>query len=425
MQLVRDEPGRVVHLEHVGGRLTRRHGRILLILAILWAVPLVVVWVIASRELHATALGTACFLAGWCAFAALMTVALTKAARRPQRLFVDRASGNWTLAERGLWALREESVEIPASTIERFIVRTVESVWSVVPGAVPLEVELIPSGRKILLELEWVDRFEEVLDLALRIGLASGLTRYRVTRSSLTEFEAEMSSDAARSTEPIPRIVAPADYEGDDSAAEGRVDRPGAGPFAAGAWPGPYRLECWEPGRLVVFHFPSNYGLLGCLALMLSLFLIAGLLPLWEGISKRDLSALGFAAFWYGLLIAMLWSASRGSRGSWTWIDWREGQIRTRTFLGNRSAPIDAVRRIDVVGLRRQHSEGEDGPNYTKYKCQVLAIWRDGQGSTRSIRVVETSDAREDPDTPYRTAWPLAEALAEALHVPARFKNYR
>ncbi len=425
MQIVRDEPGRVVHLEHVGGRLTRRHGKILLILALLWGAPIAFSMAIPRRDLFKNPWGAGCMLAGWCAFSALMTLALTKGARHAQRLLVDRSKGTWSLAERRLWAVGEVSDEIPVSSIERFVVRTVRNFWGLVPGAIPFEIELLPSNRKLALELEWVDRFEEVLDLAFRLGAASGLTHYRVVRNTLTEFEVEVSHDLGRMTLPIPRIDTPSDYEQEVSSAEGAVARPATGPFRPEGWTGKFRVEAWKPGHLVSFHAPGHYGALGCLTLFLSPFLLAGLMPLWEGITVPKASSLGFAALWYSILALFFASVGSGCRGSTAQVDWKQGTLWASWILGKRMARLEEVKRIEVVGRRGQRSEGEDGPTYDVYSCQVLAVCSDASGTTHRIRLTQTDDAREDPDTPYRAAWPLAEALAEALKVPARYKDYR
>lgn len=425
MQIVRDEPGRVVHLEHVGGRLTRRHGYILLILAILWGVPMVVGWAVPSREFGKSPWTTGCLLVGWCTFAALLTVALTKGALHAQRILVDRSQGSWAIAERRLWAVGEESHEVPSSSIEQFIVRTTRIVWGLVPGAISFECELLPSKRKIPLELEWVDRFEEVLDLAFRIGLATGLTHYRIARSSLTEFEVVVSRDFGRPTLPIPRIDRPSDYEEDVSSAEGVLSRPATGPFVPERWKAKFCVQTWKPGHLVAFHAAGHPGMLGCLALVLSPFLLAGLMPLWDGITGPNANSLGFAAVWYGMLTLCLVGAGAGSRGSSAQIDWRRGALRATSVLGSRTARIEDVKRIEVVGRQGQRSEGEDGPTYDVYTCEVLAVCREATGATRSIRLIATDEAREDPETPFRMAWPLGEALAAALGVVARYKDYR
>lgn len=423
MQVVRDEPGRLVHLEHVGARLTRRYGARLLLLGLFWAAP--VPFVISGWHDYAQhAWMPICFFGAWYAVVAFGTVAAIRSARDMERLRVDRDAGRWSGVERRLWGLREETFEIPCAAIDRIVIRKTRALWRLVPGAVAFELEVIPLGRRIQLELEWVDRFEEVLDLAFRLGLASAMTHFRVVKSTLTEFEVEVTRDGATGTEPIPRIEALADYGADVTVAEDRVSRPEAGPFSPGDWTGTFRVRTWEPGRLIVLVKSRDLWAFGCVAVLLSPFLLAGLMPLWAGLSRKDLYALGFSIVWYGMLLPILAGLYRHGRGATTCIDWESRQLRSRSFFGDRTVPLDAVRQIEVVGVRWEECQGEDGSSFPVFKCQVLAAYADERGSTRSIRLAETDNASA-PEGPYRAAWPLARELAHALQVPVRFKDYR
>ncbi len=234
MQVIRDEPG-LMHLEEVGGRFVRRQGTFLLGLALAWGIPAAILYAMATSRRTEPSVGAARIAIG-VALAVGATYLLFRAKTRTLRIVIDRAQGTWTIAERHPLGVRESTTEIPLREVNRFRVKTVAGVWTLAPGAIAFELALQPAGKTVTIDLEWVDRFEEVLDLAMRMGLAAGLDHYRIRTCTLREFEVKLGGEGIGWAVPIPRMDEPAAYEDDESSAEGRVRRPATPPFDAKAW---------------------------------------------------------------------------------------------------------------------------------------------------------------------------------------------
>ena len=76
---------------------------------------------------------------------------------------------------------------------------------------------------------------------------------------------------------------------------------------------------------------------------------------------------------------------------------------------------------IAALELRQVHrvSRGKNSTTHWYY-CTILLHRRGSGGGGRPITVVETTQLRDDPDTGYRAALPLATELARALGVERR-----
>jgi hypothetical protein len=70
------------------------------------------------------------------------------------------------------------------------------------------------------------------------------------------------------------------------------------------------------------------------------------------------------------------------------------------------------------------HRGGKNSSSYHSYRCEVHLHRRDPAPANKPVVLVKTTEFREDPDTPYRRALPLATELAEALGIERRVTDY-
>lgn len=423
MQVVRDEPGRLLHLEETGSRFARRRGKFLLVLSLLWTAPLLPLLGGARGALEHP------WMAGY-AFGffyvviALVTVSVLQT-RETVAIVVDRAAGKWTLTQRAFGPFREETREIPSDQIERASVRTAPWVERLARDALAIEIALEPIRLRVALALDGLDRHEEVLDLAMRFGLAGGLAHYRLGAHTLQEFEAHLLRGPSDASLPIPPIAVPSDYDEDETAAEDEVPRSPAPPFDPTWWGGAWRIPVWAPDREAVFRKKGAYGPMGCVYLLLLPFVLAGVLPVWSAVAEPNAPhrwvAILISIVWWTPLALLLRSAILFCIGSEIHVDWAARRVRVQSGATRLDLPLDDLRRIEVVGLHELRSVTRSGPTHNFYSCRVVAR-RHEEGT---LLFAQTEESRDAPEPPYDQAMALGAALAKALGVPLKYKDYR
>ncbi len=428
MQVVRDEPGQLLHLEETGSRFARRRGKHLLCLSLLWTAPLLPLlagWKGASEHpwMAGYALGFFYLIIGvitWSVFQSRETI----------RIVVGRAAGKWTIGEAAFGPLRERTREVPFAQANHVLVRTAAWTEQLVPGTLALEVTLEPANMLLRIGLEGLDRHEEVLDLAMRLGLAGGLAHYRLGTHTLQEFEAHLMRGPSDDSLPIPPITVPADYDADETAAEGEVPRSAAPPLDPTAWGGAWRIPGWAPGHEAIFRKKATYGPMGCIFLLLLPFFLAGVLPIWSAVAEPGAKHRGVAILvsivWWVPLTLLLRRAILYCMGADIRIDSGAGRVRVRAGAMRRDLPLAEVRRLEVTGGREIRSEIRRGPTHEYFTCRVVARHRaDGEETSRAILLAQTEESLGAPEPPYDQAMSLGAALAKALDVPLRYKDYR
>lgn len=296
------------------------------------------------------------------------------------------------------------------------------------PG-VRLFVEWQDGGRKrshtVTFPVEDLDKREEVADLAYRMGRAAGLFYSRVLRSDQRDLEVEITRDRVTGSEPLPQFEAPAEYAKDvvapqalRAASEEKVPA-----FVPAEFKSPSRVQVWEPRREVRFHKPAGLIALGCMPFTLLVLVGPALLLIPPSDPARPAGrfiisgVLGVMGLFFGWLASQLVSAEAGRDVK---LDWAGNRVRIRgAFLGETYALSD-IRELELRSVRRYVRTGKTA-SYHYYTCDVLAHLRPGAApKAEPLLLVATDSFREDPDTPYRMALPLATELAEALNVPHR-----
>ncbi|HQZ17226.1 MAG TPA: hypothetical protein PLD86_10180 [Vicinamibacteria bacterium] len=279
-------------------------------------------------------------------------------------------------------------------------------------------------SRSVTFPVEDVNKREEVADLGYRMGRASGLLHSRVLRSDERDIEVEVTRDRVAGSEPLPEFEGPADYARDIVAPQAlrAVSVETMPAFVPKEFRSRSRVSVWEPRREVRFHRPAGLIAIGCMPF--TLLVLTGPLLLLTPASPGNLSGkliisavLGLAGLFFGWLASEFVSAEAGRTVK---LDWAGNRLKIRgAFLGKAHALSDVLE-LELRSVPQTVRVGRNG-SYLAHSCQVLAHLRPGAvPKDAPLLLVETESFREDPDTPYRQALPLATELAEALNVPRR-----
>jgi len=372
--------------------------------------------------------------------------AVRRRARWPTAVDADRASGELRLRESGLFGGVAPEAIIPLARLDGLTVRRTSKAPSLhdprrpvkaAPG-VALTFRIRREGasdafesREVAFRVRHLDRPEEVADLALRLGAAAGLPFFRIVRSDARDVEVALRRDFETGFGEVPSALGPADYARDVVAAPARsmVETEKVPPFEPQAFVGDHRVAVWNPGSEVRFRKPLSFAAVGCLPFTLlvftgpaSFFFIHAVGATGGGETLQRLVVAAFLGV-FGLIfgaIAIVGVASALPRTAL--VDWTSRSIQVRTLTKRRLIPFEAVRAVEMKALHHV-SSGKSTRHH--YWCEVgLHLRGQESGALTYDPLVATERARDDPDTPYKTALPLATELAKALGVARRISDY-
>jgi hypothetical protein len=279
--------------------------------------------------------------------------------------------------------------------------------------------------------IEHLDRPEEVADLALRLGAASGLTFFRTVRSDSRDVEVELRRGFEIGFHEVPSGLARADYTRDVVAAPARAiaDTETVPPFEPKGFRGDHRIAVWKPGSEVRIRKPLSLTAVGCLPFTLLVFAGPAAFFLIRLLSANDGSDTGSRLFvsmvlgLFGLIFGLIAIVAVSSSLPRTaLLDWTTRKVEVRTLTKRRQITFGAIQAVEMKALHHL-STGKSPRHY--YWCEVgLHVRSDTTGDVAFEALVATERLQDDPDAPPRIALPLATELAEALRVPRRVSDY-
>jgi hypothetical protein len=287
------------------------------------------------------------------------------------------------------------------------------------------------ESREVACGIEHLDRTEEVADLALRLGAATGLTFFRTVRSDTRDVEVELRRGIETGFREVPAGLGRADYAKDLVAAPARAiaDTETVPPFEPKGFRGDHRIAVWTPGTEVRFRKPLSMFAIGCLPFTLLVF--AGPLAFFfirmvgatDGTETGSRLLVSVVLGLFGLLfgvIAMVAVASSLPRTAL--VDWTTRKVEVRTLTKRRQIVFDEVQAVEMKALHHL-STGKSPRHY--YWCEVgLQVRNETTGDVAYEVLLATERLTDDPDAPPRIALPLATELAKALGVPRRVSDY-
>jgi hypothetical protein len=287
------------------------------------------------------------------------------------------------------------------------------------------------ESREVACGIEHLDRPEEVADLALRLGAATGLTFFRTVRSDARDVEVELRRGIETGFREVPAGLGRADYARDVVAASARaIAATETVPlFEPKAFRGDHRIAVWTPGSEVRFRKPLSLAAIGCLPFTLLVFAGPAAFFFIRMVGANDGSdtgsrlvvsvVLGLFGLIFGL-IAIVAVASSLPRTAL--LDWTTRQVELRTLTKRRQLAFEAIQAVEMKALHHL-STGKTPRHY--YWCEVgLHVRSDTSGDVAYEALVATERITDDPDAPPRMALPLATELATALRVPRRVSDY-
>jgi hypothetical protein len=382
----------------------------------------------------------------WLGILGLVARTVFRRAWAPRSLRADSQSGVVEFLEQHILTRRERLQTFPVTELAGVSVETITG-RGARPGArlptlgtltpnVRITLRLDDGSRKprvrvLSVNVEGVDRREEVADFAYRLGASCGLSYQRVVRSDPREIELELSPSMGIGHERIPALEGRANYAADvfskaaaTAAAEDRVP-----PFDPAAFPCDHKVAKWLPGREVVFRKPLGSSAIGCLPFAIAGFL-AGPALFILSTSRRPETALadrlipsaflGLFGLILGLLAMVAVVSALPRRAT---IDWARQTITIGGPFTRTEIPLADVHAVEARCVRTFHS-GNKSASYHTYRCEVQLHRRDPAAANQPVVLVKTTEFREDPDTPYRRALPLVTELAEALGIERRVTDY-
>jgi hypothetical protein len=377
----------------------------------------------------------------WLSLLVLGVLGAIRRAWAPVAFQASRDAAVLELVERNVLTRRERRETFPLSGLAGLSVETVSGsgprpgLHAVTPNVrITLRIDdgsRTPRARTVSLHVEGVDRREEVADLAYRLGAASGLAYQRVVRSDVRDIELAISPSMGIGHERIPALEGRADYAANvfshaalAAAAEERVP-----PFDPAQFPSDHKVAKWLPGREVTFRRPLGLGL-GCLPFAVAA-LLAGPALFVISTSRRPETALadrlvpsaflGVFGLFFGVIALSAVVSALPRRVT---IDWARQAITIGGLFTRTEIPLADVHAVEARCVRTLHSGGKNKSSYQTYRCEVQAHRRDPAANSKAVVLVQTSEFREDPDTPYRRTLPLVTELAEALGVERRITDY-
>ena len=195
---------------------------------------------------------------------------------------------------------------------------------------------------------------------------------------------------------------------------------------------GEHRIAAWAPGTEIRFEKPLSFAFF--VRLPLTLMVFAGP-AMWIAMGRRHLAqpdpkgqiwlsaVVGLIGLWLGLSNL---SDARRARRETVAFHWPSGLLRVS---GRRSVeiPLAAITAIEVQGItERRIARGDGDMSSTPYyKCLLQAHYGASPTTpTRTLDLVETEFAADDPAAPMRQASTVAAELAAALGVQHHVTDY-
>ena len=287
------------------------------------------------------------------------------------------------------------------------------------------------ESREVACAIEHLDRPEEVADLALRLGAATGLTFFRTVRSDSRDVEVELRRGFETGFHEVPSDLARADYTRDVVAAPARAiaDTETVPPFEPKGFRGDHRIAVWTPGSEVRIRKPLSLAAIGCLPFTLLVFAGPAAFFFIRLVGANDGSdtgsrlvvsmVLGLFGLIFGLIAIVAVSSSLPRTAL---LDWTTRKVEVRTLTKRRQIAFEAIQAVEMKALH--HLSTGKSPRHD-YWCEVgLHVRSDTTGDVAFEALVATERLQDDPDAPPRIALPLATELAEALRVPRRVSDY-
>jgi hypothetical protein len=448
MRITRDVPGSRLTLEGDAPRIPPgAPSAVLFVVCLpffgytLWTLPAVFAEG-AERSQMLAALGLSLF---WFSLFFATGRAMRQRGRWPTGVDADRAAGELRLRESRYFGGVTPEAIIPLPRIEAITVRRTAKAPSLFdpmrpvkegPG-VALTFRIRGEGRSSGLEsrevvcgVEHLDRPEEVVDLALRLGAATGLTFFRTVRSDARDVEMELRRGFESGFSEVSAGLGRADYAKDLVAAPARAiaDTETIPLFEPRTFRGDHRIAAWTPGSEVRFRKPLSPAI-GCLPFTLLVF--TGPMAFFSirmvGASDgSDTVARLLVSLFVGLfgllfgVIAMVAVASAVPRT--VVVDWNKREVEVRRLMKRRRIAFEAIRSVEMKALH--HLSSGRNPRHN-YWCEVGLHVRDEKtGDAAYEALVESERLQDDPDSPPRVTLPLATELANALGVPRRISDY-
>lgn len=374
---------------------------------------------------------------------AMAALFVPRLSRVPFRVDVDRTAGEVRFVHRRLAFGGEQERVLGLKRLRHITLRTITAVSRLQAlgegrgaGGKALQIEFRVARdeagdrletRELILRVLDLDQAAEVVDFAYRLGAASGLTFAKVVRNDPGAVEIELSPTREPGFSPAPWDLAKADYAKNVVAPAAReaVAHEKVPPFEPRTFPCDHRIRVYEPRSRVVLRKPWGFAALGCLPFTLLVltgpvvFLFARFTTPTEWPMRLFVS--GFVGL-FGLMlggVAMLMVHSALPRT--VTFDWSSGRAVAR---GTRRFDL-AFADLEALELRQIHrvSTGKNSTTHWYY-CAILLHRRSSAGEGGGpTSVVETTHLRDDPDTGYRAALPLATELARALGVERRISE--